>query len=404
MQTIVDIAIVGAGIVGTTCATLLAKQGFKVALIDASKFNQWQANEPITRVSSFNQAARRLFQHLDIWQSLTPYACGYDHIHVWQQGTPAYIDFHSQQNGYHQFACIIQNNLVSYLLVNQLRQNYKALLMPNTTVDGIDQENAILYFSDGRQVQSQLIIAADGACSKIRQLCHVRYDSHDYQQHAIVTNITLENHNALKSATAWQNFLTTGPLALLPLYNGNYSIVWSCAKEAFQELSQLNDSDFQQRLSDIVSTKIGAKVIQSDARFNFPIIQRHCHQYVHDKVALIGDAAHTTHPLAGIGANLGLLDAAALCQILNDAKSQRHAINKPSTLAQYQRWRHPENSLALKAMYTLNQSFSRKNDKVHYAAGEALKMTNCAPFLKQYFAKVAMANTGDLPEICRPRW
>jgi 2-octaprenylphenol hydroxylase len=395
-----DIVVVGGGMVGCTTAALFARQGLEVCLINSAMLAQWNAHEPHPRVSAINIASMNLFQNLGIWQTLVERGVSpYRDMVVWENGSEASISFSASEMGLPALGYIVQNNVIVGTLADKLRQNYNVSVMENTTLEDCRQEGEGLILSTNNSpVQCKLLVGADGAHSSVRQISGIDTTFHDFRQDAIVTTVVLEKDHL---QTAWQSFLPTGPVAMLPLSDGRCSIVWSCDRDYADEVMNMDDDNFCGALTGCFQQHLG-RVLECEKRIRFPLKQHHVTRYINRSTALVGDAAHITHPLAGLGANIGFLDAAALVEVVATANLKgRHLAGQP-TLRRYERWRKGENTLVLEVMKGFKNTFGSTITPVKSARRLGLTIANEVTPLKHILARYAMGISGDIPDICRP--
>ncbi len=403
-----DLVVAGAGMVGATAACLFAKQGLRVGLLDSKPVADGQADtihpRGDSRVSAVNIASMNIFQALEVWQTmLDKRVSRYHAMHVWEQGSDAAISFDAQALGQPQLGFIIENSVIVSALIEKLRQNYNVSIMENTSLSQrqIHKDKLVLVTEDNKSLECGLLVGADGAQSKVRELCDIDTASFDYEQDAIVTRVTTEKGHR---KTAWQSFLPTGPVAMLPLQDGRCSIVWSCDRaggmDCADRLMDLSDDAFCKVLSGYFDQHLGP-VLECDERFRFPLRQYHAAHYISKYTALVGDAAHITHPLAGLGANIGFMDVAALAEVVEAARTNGRNIANHSVLRRYERWRKGENALVLGMMKGFKTVFGQSQEPIKTARRLGLNLADRIPPLKAQFAKYAMGLSGDLPEICK---
>ena len=248
-----------------------------------------------------------------------------------------------------------------------------------------------------RRLRASLVVGADGARSRVRELAGVDVTQGDYRQEAVVAEV----HTAVPHReTAWQRFLPTGPLAFLPLANGASSIVWSTTPEHAAELCALDADAFGFEVADAFEWKLGA-VTAPGARVSFPLHHLHARAYVGDRVALAGDAAHIVHPLAGQGVNLGLLDAAVLSEVVGRAHALGRDIGSRATLRRYERWRRGHNALMQAVLGGFQHVFSNPWPPVRWLRETGFALTDRIPPLKAGFMRFASGLDGDLPALAR---
>ena len=401
-QTNFDIVIVGGGAVGSAVASLLgqinktvqgAKQQLKIALIESYEPPQFDPSQVDPRVAALTEKTRLIFEQIGIWQQLVDKrVCAYKAMNVWDAEGTGRITFDCQQVQQPNLGHIVENSALVSTLIEHLKQQPNIeLYCPANIVDYQLQQDAITLTLDNQSVLSaQLLIAADGANSAVREHFQFATKQWDYGQHAIVTTITTENPNQL---TAWQRFMPTGPLAFLPLNNiGDdhcCSIVWSQDTTEAKRLMALEDDQFCQQLSRASEHCLG-EVLKIEKRHLIPLRQSHATDYVMPRVALIGDAAHSIHPLAGQGANLGFSDAQVLAEEIAKAFARDLDLGDESVLKPYQRRRKPENLATMAAMEGFKRLFGSQNSTLRLLRNYGLSAINGLGAIKNKLIKQAM--------------
>ena len=400
---ICDVVVSGAGMVGATAACLFARSGLKVALLDEKAIGpaaQCPGATQCDRVSAINIASANLFAALDVWDSITDKrASPYRRMRVWEDNSATEISFSALAMGQRQLGFIIENNVIISSLIEKLRQNYHVRLLENTRIIEryIEADKLTLSTDNNRTLQCRLWLGADGAQSSVRQMSGIDCSAFDYRQNAIVTRVVTEKSH---QETAWQTFLPTGPVALLPLQDGASSVVWSCDKPLAANVMSMSDDQFCAALGSFFARHVGA-VTRCESRCQFPLVQQHARAYIAKRAVLCGDAAHTTHPLAGLGANLGFMDAAAIAEVVGDATQRNIDIGNHSVLRRYERWRKGENTLVLASMRGFKTLFAQQGKGYRIVRQSGLGLIDRVTPLKNRFAGFAMGLSGDLPEICR---
>ena len=258
-------------------------------------------------------------------------------------------------------------------------------------------EHVSVRLEDGRCLTAYLLIAADGVRSPVRAALAIQTRIHDYQQTSVVGLVkTAETHRD----TAWQRFLPGGPLAFLPMQDGWSSIVWTLPTTEAERVMTLDKDAFHAELSVAFEHRLG-DVVDSGERESWPLRRMHAEHYVEPRVALIGDAAHAIHPLAGQGVNLGLLDAAALSEVVGAAAQSDRDPGALRVLRRYERWRRGENLLMMSAMDAINRTFSNAQSPLGRLRNLGLSLANRSGTLRQLFMRHAMGLSGDLPVLAR---
>lgn len=383
------IVIVGAGMVGLVLATALARENFPVTVVETRLPElSWPENALDSRVSALNVVSQRILANLDIWRQLplrafTPMRG----LKVWDALGNGEIQFDSAQIGEAQLGFIVENRaLIKTLWENLAHLPAATILCPHhlSTLD------------DDLLRSAQLIIGADGGNSWVREQMGINTQERSYEQQALTAVIKIEHEH---ESTGWQSFLPTGPLGVLPLADPHtVAIVWSNTLPAAQQLMALGAADFNQQLTVALNHRLGEMVRLTEPKL-IPLVMRHADEYVQSRLALIGDAAHTIHPLAGQGANLGLLDAAALTEVLLTARQKQQDIGSLRVLRRYQRWRKGDNALMLAAMRGFKELFSGDSPWLVQLRSHGLSLTNQTDFIKNSIMRYAIGRQGDLPTL-----
>ena len=398
-----DVCIIGGGVVGLTAAALLAEQKLSIALIDqAPAPKKYQAKQDYDlRVSAINLASMAIFEHLGVAQEiLSARASAYEEMLIWDANSKAKITFNADDIDRNELGFIIENTLIISCLSKLLKKNNDCVITYNTQLESLSrQPEGYEIIAGKKKIYAQLIIGADGQFSKVRELAKLPTEMGSFNQTALVCRIQTENPHA---QTAYQCFHQTGPIAYLPLSDGSCSIVWSCDTERALQLQQLKDAEFASEIEQALQSKLGAIKILSP-RAGFELAQQHASQYVDSRLALIGDAAHRTHPLAGLGANLGLQDAAVLAEVIQTALQGNRTFYKRSTLRKYERIRKHQNALILDSMQAFKSGFASTSSGIISLRELALNTANNIAPLKQRLTQLATGIRGDLPAICQTR-
>lgn len=394
-----DIIIVGSGIVGATAAITLAKNtSLKIAIIDAQHISVNSPDQEFDhRVSAISQASQRIFKNLNVWEKMrAKRVSAYTHMHVWQELDAAKIDFDSAHVNADVLGFIIEDSVMRSSLYEAF-SSYPHLHLHHAVALTTLREKSDcieLITADEQIYSAKLIIGADGANSWVRKQMDVALNTYEYGHTAIVATVKTQMPH---EATARQRFLTTGPLAFLPLSEPHTaSIVWSTTDA--EKLLALDDAEFKKTLSNAFEHRLG-NITDVAKRYHFPLKMRHAKNYVKSRMALIGDAAHTIHPLAGQGVNLGLLDAACLTQVIIDTHKKQRDYASFITLRRYERWRKGDNLAMLKMVEVLKYLFMSDKSFIQLLRNVGLSVTDRYSFLKNFFTNYALGNQSDLPEI-----
>ncbi|MHA6479428.1 2-octaprenyl-3-methyl-6-methoxy-1,4-benzoquinol hydroxylase [Stutzerimonas sp. KH-1] len=403
-----DLIIVGAGMVGSTLALALDGSGLNIVVLDASPlevadFDPLGGFEP--RVSALSAASQRILQRVGAWPGIAARrASPYTDMHVWDGSGTGQIHFSAETVHAEVLGHIVENRVVQDALLETMQRGGRLQLIGDARVEQLTQtaEGWRLTLGDGRELHTPLLIAADGANSAIRRLAGCETREWDYLHQAIVTSVRCSEAH---QRTAWQRFTDDGPLAFLPLERDGdrhwCSIVWSVTEAEAKQLMALDDAAFRTALGRAFEERLG-EVLEVDPRLCIPLRQRHAKRYVQPGLALIGDAAHTIHPLAGQGVNLGLLDAAVLAEVLKAAVARGERVADVRVLSRFERRRMPHNLAMMAAMEGFERLFQADLLPLRWLRNAGLKAVEALPEAKALFVRQALGLSGDLPELAKP--
>lgn len=381
-----EIVIVGGGIVGLCSALAMMDCGYSVALIDAGSMTT-DISMLDARVYAINQASQDLLTRLGVWQNLQSSRLSpYQHMYVWDAANQAHIEFDARMVAAEHLGTIIEESVLKQALWEVLKQKKQGLaLFPNTRINRIqpEQDCIKLFDSQSKGWHAQLLMIADGANSACRQLLEVPLTTWSYHQEALVA---LVNTELSHQQTACQVFNADGALAFLPMADEKLcSIVWSTTPSRVKELMTLGEEDFDKQLTRAFAAKLGQVKLQS-ARYQFPLTMRHAQQYVGSRWLLLGDAAHTIHPLAGLGLNVGFADIATW---LSCCAKGNNPLISPSVLRAYQRQRKHAVWQIIALMEGLKTLFNNSLSPIVKVRGLGLRLCNGFPVLKRLFIEQA---------------
>lgn len=420
-----DLVIVGAGMVGLALAAALRPLPISIAIVDRvvpASPDDWEGFD--LRVSSLTRASENFLNNIGVWQTIREKGvCPFDKMDVWEQDGTASIQFSAADMGEHCLGHIVENRITQRSLYEHL-----------TSAEDSESASDIYWFcpasiediSEGKNERAQtvwevqlvsgevlsttLLVGADGANSFVKEKIGFEQNVESLGHSAIVTSIETEKEH---ESVARQRFLQSGPLALLPLRNKAFSdnskqekhcsIVWSMAPERAEKMMALDDDAFLESLSEQTEYRLG-QIVSCDKRVSFPLVQRHAKSYVGSGVVLIGDAAHTIHPLAGQGVNLGFMDAAVLAEEVQRALKREVPIHAKEVLRRYERRRRGQNTMMMKLMTGFRDLFAANNADVRGIRNLGIKLTNELPFVKQHIVSRAMGLDGDIPKLARQQW
>ncbi len=330
-----------------------------------------------------------LLQDLQVWpfieaQRLSPYR----EMYVWDASGAGHVHFDSAELGEADLGHIIENRVIVKALQQRLAELDNVTLLCPVEMKKLDigEDTGSVTFADGSQIQGNLIVGADGGRSWVRQQAGIGIHGWEYDQSALVTWVKTERHH---QETAWQRFKPDGPLAFLPLTEGYSSIVWSTSHEHAKALLALDEASFAEELAESFEHRLGT-VEEVGPRAVFPLRYFETLHYIQSRLALVGDAAHMMHPLAGQGVNLGMADAASLAEVLLDAHSQRRDLGSYRVLRRYERWRRADNRAMLFSMDSFKLLFSSQSQAIRWLRNTGLNITDRVTPLKHAFMQRAL--------------
>lgn len=397
----VDIAIIGGGMVGLTVAAALENSGLRIAVIESQLPEEELASLPDIRVSAISRASENILNNVGAWQGiLSRRAAPYTSMRVWEQDSFAKIEFEAEDIAQHNLGHIVENRVIQLSLLDKIsKQENVTLLAPERCTNIMFGESeAWINLESGKAITAKLVVGADGANSWLRNQLDIPLTHWDYGHSALVANIrTVDAHNA----TARQIFRPEGPLAFLPLGEPNLSsIVWSLDPLQAEDLVSMPEDDFNKRLTTAFDNQLGLCSVEG-ARQAFPLKMRYAKDFVRDRAVLVGDAAHTIHPLAGQGVNLGLADAAALAETILALQNESKDIGLKVNLRSFERWRKAEAAQMIASMQGFKELFSGSNPVKKFIRGVGMSLTNELSPVKDECLKRALGLSGHLPEIAQ---
>jgi len=406
-----DVVVVGAGMVGSMLAAVLATQSnLKIAVLERQlpdPFLPASSPEYDIRVSALSIATQRLFERVGAWQGvLDRRACVYRQMLVWDGEEAGRTHFKAQDIGADALGHIVENRVVQLALLDRIAELDNVDLLCPMHLHSYNEEpeclNLNLRASDAdtdapHTVTTRLLIGADGARSSVRELAGITMQRDAYEHHALVATVETEDK---QQDITWQRFMPTGPQALLPLCGSRASMVWYHNADEVARLKELDDDEFISAMLEHFPSRLGGirSVIN---RGSFPIVKAHAESYISERLALVGDAAHTVHPLAGQGVNLGMLDAASLGELLVDAALMRQDIGSRRLLRRYERWRRGDNAIMISVLDGFYHAFKPQPEPFRKIRSAALRLADNAKPMKHYVMRYAMGTAGDLPRFVR---
>ena len=396
-----DIVIVGGGMVGLAMAASLAKSDLKVVLIERLALNSAEISNTLAsapnssvdfdiRVSAISPRNQQFLSHLGAW-SLLPAGriAEYQKMFVWDGESSGEIEFDAAEMAQKSLGSIIENRMLQAALFQSIYQQGNIQILEQMEITEIEngKEQVVIKFESGREISSRLLIGADGGQSQVRKLMGTATLRSDYDQTAFVATVeTAKPHQD----TAWQRFTRYGPVAFLPLPIANLcSIVWSADQEQSEKIKQLDRQAFERELAKAFEYRLGAVTLASEFR-GFPLIKQHAEHYIKNRCILIGDAAHTIHPLAGQGVNLGFQDAECLSQRILELVCKGRDFSNPLNLASFERERKAHNKITQEAMSGFKWLFGKRELPLIVARSIGMSQLNRTTSLKNLIASQAM--------------
>lgn len=403
MMQSVDIAIVGGGMVGLALAAAFKDSDIRVAVIEGKAPEQPLVALPDVRVSALSRSSEILLRNLGAWQGIMERrASPYRAMEVWEQDSFARIEFDAQQFAQPDLGHIVENRVIQLALLDQVQQlpNVSLFMPARCQTMAIGESEAWLTLDNGHSITAKLVVGADGANSWVRKQADIPLTHWDYGHSAIVANVrTDEPHESV----ARQVFTPQGPLAFLPLGEPNLSsIVWSTDPSRAERLVAMPEEEFNKSLTAEFDVKLGLSRVEGE-RFAFPLKMRYARDFAVERIALVGDAAHTIHPLAGQGVNLGLLDAASLAQEVMALWQEGQDIGSKRNLRNYERWRKAEAAKMIAAMQGFKDLFAGDNPAKKLIRGIGMSLVGTLPGAKDEIMKRALGLKGQLPELAKAR-
>lgn len=383
-----DVAVVGGGMVGAAAALALAKSGFAVALVDAREPAAWAAADEVDlRVVGLAPSSIALLDRLGAWAPIrAARASGYERMLVWDAENGATLRFDAADEGRDVLGYIVENNLVQATLWHALDDAGVRRIVPGEVVGLTERDDrAQLEMADGQLIAARLVVAADGADSPLRGMVGIGTHGRDYAQRGIVAHVrTARPHER----TAWQRFLPSGPLALLPLDDGRCSIVWTLPEHEVARVMALDDDAFREALGVASDFRLGP-VESVSRRAAFPLRLKLADRYESGRLVLLGDAAHAVHPLAGQGVNLGLRDVEELHDTLVEARDAGRDIAATHVLRRYARRRRSADERDAWSFDALGRVYAWQAGPLVTARGLGIRALNALAPLKSRLARHA---------------
>ena len=395
-----DVLIVGGGFVGVALACALAGAGMRSVIIETGDPEAALARGFDARASAIALTSHRLLKRIGVWEKLADEAAPMLDIRVSEGNSPLFLHYNHRDVGDDPFGYMLENRVLRRALLQRLRQLPAVTLLAPARLATLERGagRVIAALADGTRIEAPLAVAADGRDSRLREEAGIRITRWSYRQTAIVTTV---EHERPHRFVANEHFLPAGPFAILPLLpETRSSIVWTERTALAPAIMALDDEGFTRELRRRFGSFLGA-VRPVGPRFSHPLSLQFAAAATAPRLALIGDALHAMHPIAGQGLNMGFRDVAALFDVLVDAHTHGRDLGAAPILAYYQRWRRFDNTLMLAMTDGLNRLFSNDIAPLRLARDIGLAAVQRMPPLKRLFMRHAMGTVGDLPQLMR---
>ncbi len=393
-----DVVIVGAGMVGATVACGLGESSLRVAVIEQSLPESFSSEQPHDlRVSALSIASKNILQAVGAWQGiLNRRFCPFRRMRVWEAAGDT--EFNSDDISLPELGYIVENRVTQLALLDSLADFNNVELIAPVKIESIKYSTSgrtTLKLDDGSALQTKVVVAADGGNSRVRQTVGLGVTSWDYKQHALV--IYVETDYEQQDIT-WQRFVASGPQAFLPLTGSFGSIVWYNSADEVRRLKLLSSEELINELTLAFPSCLG-KIKQVLGKASFPLKRQHAQLYIKAGVALVGDAAHMINPLAGQGVNIGLLDAAALVEVLIEATTKGEDIASVSILRRYEKMRRNDNLRMMTLMDAFYRVFSNDILPIKFLRNMGLGLVERVVPAKNKVMRMAIGLEGNLPKM-----
>lgn len=394
-----DVTIIGGGMVGLTAAIGLAQSGFSVAVIERAPKGDLTAAAYDGRASALAFATCRMLEALGIWRHMEKFAQPIKEIRVSDGPSLLHLHFDHKALGEGPLGNMVENRHTRIALFDRVTELENIHLFQGEDIETMERSTGktVVTLASGTQIQSKLLLGTDGRGSMVRRSAGIPVSVFDYKQHGIVCSI---KHEHSHEGIAHERFLPAGPFAILPLTGNRSSLVWTEKAHLVETIMALPDRSFAAEIQRRTGDFLG-QVTPVGGRWAYPLSLQYADTYTDTRMAILGDAAHGIHPIAGQGLNLGLRDVAALVEVISDSASVGLDIGSPQVLDGYAGWRHADNAALIGVTDVLNRLFSNDVTPVRAARDIGLAVVNEIPPLKNFFMSHARGTVGELPRLLR---
>lgn len=400
-----DVAISGGGLVGATLALALAELGLAVILIEASPFGTPGQPSFDDRTTALSNGSRRIFAALGVWQLLEREATAIRRIHISDRGRFGFARISAEEQGLSALGFVVVNRAIGAALWRRLEQTSVRILAPARVrsmqrVGGCQRIECDLGAQGSAFVEAKLAVAADGAQSVLRESAGIRANTWSYQQTALVTNVLTQRFH---DHVAYERFTPAGPLALLPMSEGRLGLIWTFTPDVAETLAKASDAEFIARLQEAFGFRLG-RFMKVGARQLYPLALTRADEHVADRLAIVGNAAQTLHPIAGQGFNLGLRDAASLAEVLAEGRAARRETFDPGDallLQRYREWRAADRSNIVRFTDGLVRLFTQPFAPVKVLRDLGMLAFDLVPAAKGALSQLSLGAAGRIPKLAR---
>lgn len=398
-----DLIIIGAGMVGASLACALGKQPLRIGLIEAAPFNTHTQSNYDARTTALSYGTKRIFLGMQLWEQLADKVTPIRKIHVSDQGHFGFTRLDCAEQGFDAYGYVVENYALGRLFADAISTLPNVELICPARVEDItidaQQATVIVNLNEGdrHELSARLVVLADGRKSSVRERLAIETSHWNYGQSAVIANITPQHPHA---NVAYERFTKGGPLALLPMSEQRCALVWTLRDKEVDAMMALDDEAFLAALQENFGWRLG-RLQHIGRRHAFPLVLTRAHELVRARLALVGNAALTLHPVAGQGFNLGLRDVAVFAQILADAVHNGRDLGQLEVLQAYADWRYPDHRKVTAMTDALVHIFSTDVEPLVTSRNLGLVLTDILPPLKKALVHQGMGLTGWQPRLSR---
>lgn len=400
-----DVAVCGGGLVGATLALALADLALDVVLIEAHPFGTFGQPSFDERTTALSNGSRRIFDALRVWPLLEREATAIRRIHISDRGRFGFARLDAAEQGLSALGFVVVNRAVGAALWRRLEDSPVRVVAPAKVrgmrvIDGGQRIECELGPQGSVSVEAKLAIAADGAQSALREAAGIGAQTWNYDQTALVTNVVTQRFH---DHVAYERFTPSGPLALLPMSEGRLGLIWTFTPDVAQAVAQANDAEFLARLQDAFGFRLG-RFVRVGARQLYPLALTRADAHVAERLAIVGNAAQTLHPIAGQGFNLGLRDAASLAEVLADGRAQQRDAFDPGDglwLERYREWRQADRTNIVRFTDGLVRLFSQPLGPIKALRDVGMLAFDLMPAAKGALSQLSLGAAGRIPKLAR---